>query len=604
MPKIVDNDKLGQFLTAFQRTEDYTRTYFDRAKQHYKHYRLYRDKNLSPYANSVFCPDTFNFVEDATAKLISVLLSRSPVYSVVPRKGGSMEVAAQLSVVLQYCIETSDFDFFIEFVDFIKNGSIFGTSFMSVLPDFKFTDQGLVYSGPRFDYNDFWDIYPDPMARRLGRNCRYVIKRSKVYAEDLIDMEKKGIYKNVQKDLIPTNYSDYINEYHKNLLMEIGLEQYVTNDKDLYEILEMYSYGHIITVGNRQVIIRDTRTDKFRPYPYDIPLVGYRYITVPGEFYGMGIPEIIRDLQADKNTIRSQRRENVDLILNKILKIRSGADVDIDALKFFPGAIWPLEDIDRDIKELDLRDVTGSSYQEEEHLDMDMERATGQYRYSQGQAPQREETATGIMRLQAAAQTRPDMNIKLTEFSAMRQIASMVILQIRQFMPQNEYERIIGEPDAGFYQVPLQDIQRFYDFNPVGSSVTQVKEMRTKQIMEAVKMGMSIPPQVQQMGGFQINYRELFEMAYREGLDIKNWKQIVTDAPPPPPPMGPGGGQMSGGGPPLPPDEMLRQALIKSAPNPQMAEMAKSMPMNQLMQLAQGGQPSPGGPQPNQGVME
>jgi hypothetical protein len=599
MPRIEDNDKLGQFMTAFQRSEDYTRTYFDRAKTHYKHYRLYRDKDRSPYANSIFCPDTFNFVEDATAKLISVLLSRSPVYSVIPRKGGSLDVAAQLSVVLQYCVETSDFDFFIEFVDFIKNGSIFGTSFMSVLPDFKFTEQGLVYSGPRFDYNDFWDIYPDPMARRLGRNCRYIIKRSKVYIEELLDMETKKIYKNVQQ-LQGLNAGN-IDDERKQLLMEIGVEQYIDTNQDVHEILEMYSYGHIITVADRQVILRDTRTDEFRPYPYDIPLAGYRYITVPGEFYGMGVPEIIRELQADKNTIRSQRRENVDLILNKIIMKRSQADIDIDTLKFFPGAIWEVEDIQRDIKEMDLRDVTGSSYQEEERLDMDMERATGQYRYSQGQAPQREETATGIMRLQAAAQTRPDMNIKLTEFSAMRQIASMVILQIRQFMPQAEYERIVGESDAGFYQLPIQDIQRFYDFNPVGSSVTQVKEMRTKQIMEATKMAMGIPPQVQQMGGFQINYRKLFEMAYREGLDIKNWQEIIMDAPPPPPPMGPGGGPMSGGGPPLPPDEILRQALAESAPNQQLAEMAKTAPIEELKSmLQQGGHPGMGGPKPNQ----
>ena len=117
-------------------------------------------------------------------------------------------------------------------------------------------------------------------------------------------------------------------------------------------------------------------------------------------------------------------------------------------------------------------------------------------------------------------------------------------------------------------------------------------------------MAMSITPQVQQMGGFQINYRALFEMAYREGLDIKNWQEIIMDAPPPPPPMGPGGGQMSGGGPPLPPDEILRQALAESAPNPQLAEMAKTAPIEQLRamlqqgghpEMQQGGPPQPGG---------
>lgn len=589
MPKIDDNDKLGQFLQAYQRSEDYTRTYFDRAKTHYKHYRLYRDKKDYPYANSIFCPDTFNFVEDAAAKEVQALLGSSPVYQVIPRKGGVLGIASQLNVVLQWAVETPEFEFFIEFLDFKKNSAIFGTSFLGVLPDFKFTDQGLVYAGPRFDFNDFWDIFPDPMARRLGRNCRYIIKRSKPYFEELMDMEQKGIYKNVRQ-MESLNSGD-IDDERKQLLMEIGVQQYISDDKDVHEILEMYSYGHIITVGDRQIILRDTRSDKFRPYPYDIPLVDDRYVPVPGEFYGMGIPEILRDLQADKNTVRSQRRENVDLILNKILKLRSGADVDIDTLKFFPGAIWMVEDIERDIRELDLRDVTQSAYQEEEHLDMDMERATGQYRYSQGQAPQREETATGIIRLQQAAQSRMDISLKMTEFSAMRSIATKVILQVRQFMPQAEYERIVGEPDAGFYKIPLEDIQRFYDFMPVGSSITRVKEQRAKQLMEGLKMLMSIPPQVQQMGGFQVNYRKMIEMGMDEALDIKNYKQIIMDAPPPPPPpTGPGGGPQSGGGPPLPPDELLRQALMESAPNPQLAEMAKTAPIEKLKgMLAQGG---------------
>jgi len=68
------------------------------------------------------------------------------------------------------------------------------------------------------------------------------------------------------------------------------------------------------------------------------------------------------------------------------------------------------------------------------------------------------------------------------------------------------------------------------------------------------------------------------------------------DAPPPPPPMGTGGPQ-SGGGPPLPPDELLRQALVETAPNPQLAEMAKTAPIEQLKSMLQqgGAMPPQGG---------
>lgn len=294
MPKIEENDVLAEFLINFHRSEDFTKLYFDRAETHYKNYRLYRTKSDFPYANSVFCPDTFNFVEDANAKECQALLSHSPIYSVVPRSGGIMEVAHQLEVVLQWAVESPEFEFFIEFLDFKKNAKIFGTSFLSVIPDFHFTEQGLVYKGPRFDYNDFWDIFPDPQARRLGNNCRYIIKRSKHYIEELLDLEAKGIYKNVKR--MRDTAVDMMDDTRKQLLMEIGVEQYLSDDKDLHEILEMYTYGHVITLGDRQIILRDTRKDGYRPYPYDLPLVEDRYVTVPGEFYGVGIPEILRDL--------------------------------------------------------------------------------------------------------------------------------------------------------------------------------------------------------------------------------------------------------------------------------------------------------------------
>jgi hypothetical protein len=563
----VEKDTLSHVLRCFHASEDYTYRYFERAKDHYKHYRLYRSKEKFPYANSVFTPDTFTFVEDIASKIVQTLIARSPIYSVIPRYGGTEKIAQQVERALQYCIENEDFEFFLEFCDLIKNGGIFGTSFMGVYPDFEFDLTGqLSYIGPRYEFTDFWDIFPDPNARRLNKRARYIIKRSIIHTEELEDLGAKGIYEKSQVNKVKKLRAGNLEQERRDILQEIGVESFIPEEQDLHERFEYFSGGHCITIVDRQVVVKDTTKNKINPYPYHIPLVDYRYTQVPGEFYGIGIPEIVKDLQADKNVIRSQRRENVDLILNKILKVRRGGDVDIDTLKFFPGAIWELDQPD-DITEHDMRDVTQSAYQEEEKIDLDMENATGSYRYSRGQNPQREETATAVVRLQKAAMSRFDIIIKQAEFSAMRKIARMVVLQMRTFMPQEMYERIIGEPDAGFYSIPIKDITHFYDFMPLGSSITNIKEVRAQQIMQAQQMLMGVPPEVQQQGGFTVNYRETIRMGLEEALDIKNVDRLIPAAPMPQPqaqpmPMPPGGLPSQ-----VPPEVLLQEAMMGGGGN-------------------------------------
>jgi hypothetical protein len=560
-----EHDVLWNFLIQFKRAEDHCWSYHQRARTFYKNYRMFRTKTDFPYANSVFTPDTFAFVEDATAKIVQTITSHSPIFSVQPRYGGNVDVARQLERVLQYCIENEDFEFFPEFLDLVKNGGIFGTSFMMVLPEFSEKPEGVGYEGPNYEFVDYWDIFPDPGARRLTRKARWIFKRTLLYNEELEELGAKGVYQNINEAL-QLGTGGFVDHERRRLLQEIGLESYEPDEPGRHEVLEQFIDGHIVSVINRQMIIRDTRTKKLKPFPYDMPMVDYRYISVPGEFNGIGIPEILQYLQADKNVVRSQRRENVDLVLNKILKIRRGADVDVDLLKYFPGAVWETEDPSRDIIEHDMRDVTQSAYLEEEKISLDMESATGMYKYSRGQDPSRTETATAIVRLQQAALARHDITIKLAEFTTLRNLAQKVILQIRAFMPQQTYELIIGEPDKGFYQMSLNDIARNYRFLPVGSSVTAIKEVRQNQILQAQQMLMSVPPAVQQQNihPFTIDYKRVLEIGLEDALQIPNVGELVIPLPPPPPPpMIPG---MMGQGGQMPPEQLLAGALQGQAP--------------------------------------
>jgi hypothetical protein len=248
---------------------------------------------------------------------------------------------------------------------------------------------------------------------------------------------------------------------------------------------------------------------------------------VPLEFFGMGIPEVLECLQEDKNLVRSARRDNIDICINKVLKVRAGADVNYDLIKYYGGAIWPLENLN-DIATVDISDVTQSSYREEAQVASDMENALSFFGYARGMTPTHEERPTTVMRLQQASLNRLDLNVKLTEFTVLRNIATRVLLLTRRYMPQQVYEAILGEPDAGFYRMSEDQIRRYFIARPIGSSVTHIKELRQQQAQAAMGILQTVAPVSKQSSDpFDINWYQAAKSGF-EALDIKNADQILV----------------------------------------------------------------------------
>jgi len=535
--------KLQWLLKRLGWAEDFCRPYFTRAKRHYRLYRFGSAVNEAdwPYVNRVRSRDILAFIEDATATMVQSLLGEYPFYSVLPRNESQLmkmiagidagKIAKQMEQVLSAQISHEDTEFMEEMTDFFKSGGIFGNSYSGVYP--RLDAATGAYKGPLIKTIDFWDVLPVPPARRISK-ARGVFVREFMDIEELAGLERGGYYKDIDKLRAMFGGSGAANpdaEWHKQLLAECKLSDWLPSDEGI-EVLHYFSGGHIISFANRAVILRDSNEanpqtgNVVKPFPYDQPVVQYKYMPVPLEFFAMGIPEVLEVLQEDKNLIRSARRDNIDICIQKIIKARAGADINYDLIKFYAGAIWPLESL-TDIEPLDIPDVTASSYQEEQKVSSDMENALSMFGYARGMTPQHQELPTTVMKLQQASLNRLDLAIKLAEFTTLQQIADRVILLTRRFMPQSEYEAICGEPDAGFYKLSEDAIRKFYVIKPMGSSVTHIKELRQRQIQAAFQLLTSVMP----MGPANIQpfTVDLYEAAKTglEAYDIKNIDQLL-----------------------------------------------------------------------------
>lgn len=538
-PNDQEYQKLQWLLGKLRIAEDYCRPYFERAKRHYRLYRFgsaVDDKDW-PYVNRVRSRDILAFIEDSTALMVQTLFAQEPFFAIDFRRKTEfdaqigldpMKIGKQMEMVLHNQIADEKTEFFEEIVDFFKGGAIFGNSYEGVYPRFN----GKEYVGPLCKAIDFWDVLPIPGARRMSK-ARGVFVREFMSKDEALELAQKAGRPEIV-DNLKGFFDGFERKWHDDLLNEVGIKNYNTEDDDI-EIIHYFSGGHVITFANRGMIIRDTTTpfqtatnpqEVIKPFPYDQPIVQYKYCPVPLEFFGMGVPEILECLQEDKNLIRSARRDNIDLTINKVLKARAGADINYDLIKYYAGAIWPLEKLD-DIQVMEVGDVTQSAYNEEAKVTADMENALSFFGYARGQTPTHEERPTTVMRLQQASLNRLDLNVKLTEYTVLRNIATRILLLTRRYMPQQTYEAILGEPDGGFYKMTETQIERFYIARPVGSSLTHVKEMRQQQSQIAMQILQSVAPLSQ--GGpepFNINWYQAAKVAL-DNNDFKNVDQVL-----------------------------------------------------------------------------
>ncbi len=528
--------KVQWLLRRFRESEDFCQPYFERAKRHYRLHRFGSaiDKDNWPYVNRVRTRDILAFVEDSTATMIQSLLGSYPFYSVIPRRRSQLElqyagvdsvkIAQQMESCLNYQVSNEDTEFMEEQVDFFKEGMIFGTSYEGVYPRFSNNR----YVGPLVKTVGFWDVLPIPGARRASK-ARGMFVREYLTIDEIL--QATSAFPNMAKFKDQLRDGSWqTDKWHENLLSEVGITSWQPDKKEI-EILHYFSGGDIVTIANRAVILRDSSQptengDIIKPFPYNHPIVQYKYMPLPQEWYGMGIPEVLEILQEDKNLIRSARRDNIDLVINKVMKSRAGADINYDLIKYYPGAIWPLENIN-DLEPLDMQDVTQSSYMEEEKVRFDMENALSMFGYARGMTPTHEERPTTVIKLQQASMNRIDLAVKLAEFTTLQQIASRVIMLTRAYMPQNEYENIIGEPDAGFYKIPLEEIKLFYHIKPMGSSVTHIKEIRQQQLVAANQMLMNVYPiSTNNIQPFTVDWLEVTR-TFLDAMDIKNADQLI-----------------------------------------------------------------------------
>jgi hypothetical protein len=96
--------------------------------------------------------------------------------------------------------------------------------------------------------------------------------------------------------------------------------------------------------------------------------------------YPSGVSRLGRATQEEINDNANQRGDNVRFAMNKRYFGRRGAQVDTRSMtRNVPGSVTLMNDVEKDIKVLETKDVTASAFQEQDRLNVDFDEIAGTF---------------------------------------------------------------------------------------------------------------------------------------------------------------------------------------------------------------------------------
>lgn len=360
---------------------------------------------------------------------------------------------------------------------FSLQASIVGISPGKVYWDYHVDKHGIaVRDDPCFQVIDARDFFWDESGTSI-ENCRWVIHRCWESPENLRAMAKAGVYKNVDTiassdDAIQDRIT--VSSYEDQLLKR-------NRTKGLVEVLEYWTDDRVISIADRTVLLRND------PNPFEHgqkPFVAASTMPQPFQMGGMSDVELIAHLQDAQWTLLNQRMDNVKLLNNAIIVMRSDVD-DPDDYEFGPGERWLVDD-PQQVTTLQQSEAPASiSLEAERIIKGDMLDISG----GSGMATQANEdqgTATSQSIAQTVAQRRSQMK-KQQMMYAWKRVIQMKASLLQQFVIDDRLVPIIGRDGVeAFHQIPA-DVLR--GVNPI-ISMTPMSESLMRQERRAEKLAL------------------------------------------------------------------------------------------------------------------
>ena len=368
---------------------------------------------------------------------------------------------------------------------------------MRVYRDVRGTRRIKSYSGPMVEVISPEDFWMDPKADAIEEALFVIHRVWRTYGE-LRDMEREGIYKNVEKvkDWVDKSRSEFENAESAERYAAAGQVDPATNaspNEDLQPArrkLEVFEWWGLLDLkgdGYQEpylvVVCGDVilRMEK-NPYGHgQAPFEVLRPMLDPYKFSGVGMPELVGEFQALKTAILRQTLDNVSFQNNGMWLVNRNAGVDTSALlNSRPGTI-----VKANITQGAVVPITPSSLQSMplnmlELIDSMLQKRTGVTSYNQGlDANSLNKTATGITRIMDASAQRIELIARVMAETGIKPLYQKLLMLNQQFIDQTIVIRVFNRP----VEISPDDLIGDFDVTVDVGGATGRDETRSQQMM-------------------------------------------------------------------------------------------------------------------------
>jgi hypothetical protein len=484
-----DQKLLEQTIAVLGQWEPSHRRWMKRANHFYALYRNYQDlrgsleSTTSPrgkdailsdaqgeFGRELFIPMAFSTVET----IVPAMLSGDPRMVVKPRNLGSENNTPTIKGLIE--AQQAQIKYPLKLQTIAKDGLVYGTGVQktrwkkeyrverrlmpSAGPGGMVEGQALheKFDDPDADAVDPIDFIADPFSQdidssegafhRTWRSTRYVRRMVESqqwrnldgFSTDQLDALADGRkYEEVWNER--KTAGDPLN--HGSSTTPVGSR----GKAAVHEVLEYHDGDNVVTVLDRQVIVAAGPNPNWHG---ELPFQIYRPTEITHEFHGIGEIEPIEQLQEELNTLRTQRRYNADLVLQRTFAYADG-HIDPDDIQFGPGfAIPTLGDPRELLFPIPVGDIPASGYEEEDRIGSDIDRTSGISDVIAGAGLSGGgDTATGVQLVQSAASRRIENKTKRLEMEIIGPGAQQFVSLSQQRILNNRTVRIPARPTPG-----------------------------------------------------------------------------------------------------------------------------------------------------------
>lgn len=243
--------------------------------------------------------------------------------------------------------------------------------------------------------------------------------------------------------------------------------------------------------------------------------------------YPSSLAELTREVQNEINEVTNQRLDNIKFALNKRYFAKRGAQVDIRSLtRNMPGSVTLMNDPNADVIVHSTPDVTASSFQEQDRLNIDFDDLAGTFSQATVQANRSlNETVGGLNLISDGANQVSEYQLRLFTETWVEPVLRQLVALEKLYETDQVVLRFAGQNSSLFRALGYQSIPDFLlecDLQTnvnVGIGATNPQSMLERFVygLKALTEIVS-PEQVNQIIDLEEIIKEIFgKLGYKDG---------------------------------------------------------------------------------------